>query len=621
MPKRSKKSNQGCCLVSLILWPFQLLESLINSLFGTSTIVKSRPSQRKRRTTLSSNAKGGSDRFVDVVPSKRFSPTSLGVTITYESGQTNFVKQAQKLRNKEGGVANHVPFKCYWPTYGDMNASQQKWYFYWRAQARQGNFLATDLSYIFVYVYETLNLVEVPDPIHAANRLRILWHAYRKTYPNLDRYLPEWGGDLLAVKAGGAYALEWWESLLEVDGLKIPDPIVNTIVEKALRTNGLDQLPYKIWALLSDYQPKNKFYQRYNSDHMIDLAYEKAIKVANEFYKNNKNKSLIDQFVSDRTHNYEKRVFASALIGFLYPNVARLSSGRDYAGSARLAKNITSIMKYAENILRKQMKFSAKLSGVEVSAALAKQLDIAFQPVEPEPKQPEPVHIILDQERVTTLHQESRIVSEMLATNQENVEKEMLTDLEEVRSLWQVLNNLERLILAGLLNKEQGTLLQIEQSYKLETDKTASILDAINQKALPILGDKLVYQVKSSVSLAEDFIDELDVIVRETPPSREVSSIDDVDPNLDPWMQFFDKLEPVEVELTKILGHSGQLEETELNSLAREHNAMGNAVMDSLNEKAQEHLNHLPFYPEGGYWLVEEDDLPTLRQHLGIEVN
>jgi hypothetical protein len=48
---------------------------------------------------------------------------------------------------------------------------------------------------------------------------------------------------------------------------------------------------------------------------------------------------------------------------------------------------------------------------------------------------------------------------------------------------------------------------------------------------------------------------------------------------------------------------------------------MGNAVIDALNEKGQESLDHLPFYPEDEHWLVEEDDLPVLQQHLGIEVN
>lgn len=52
------------------------------------------------------------------------------------------------------------------------------------------NTLSSDLSYIFVHVYEILNLVETPDPIQAAERIRILWLAYREKYPNLDRYLP-----------------------------------------------------------------------------------------------------------------------------------------------------------------------------------------------------------------------------------------------------------------------------------------------------------------------------------------------------------------------------------------------------------------------------------------------
>ena len=50
-------------------------------------------------------------------------------------------------------------------------------------------------------------------------------------------------------------------------------------------------------------------------------------------------------------------------------------------------------MKYAENILRKQLKFSAKLSGVELPVKLAKELDIAFIPVVPEP---EPIHLTID---------------------------------------------------------------------------------------------------------------------------------------------------------------------------------------------------------------------------------
>ena len=90
--------------------------------------------------------------------------------------------------------ANPAPFMHYWPTFSDMSPEQQRWYFYWRAQYRHGSSLPTDLSYLFVYTYELINLVEVADPMAAAGQLWVLWNKYRGQYPKLDHYLPDWGG-------------------------------------------------------------------------------------------------------------------------------------------------------------------------------------------------------------------------------------------------------------------------------------------------------------------------------------------------------------------------------------------------------------------------------------------
>ena len=622
MPKRRRKSNRGCCLVSLVLWPFQLLESLVNSLSSPNVTSRPQATQRKKIAPANTSKTTSTDRFVDVTPAGRQSYTpSIGVTITYENRGTSFVKEAQKFRNKEEKIAAHVPFKCYWPTYRDMDGWQQQWYFYWRSQARQNTFHPTDLSYIFVHVYEILNLIETPDPIQASERIRTLWLTYRGKYPNLDRYLPDWGGDLLAVKVGGAQALAWWESILSVDGVNVPDPIVNIIVEKAIRTNGVDALPYKIWSLLSDYQPRNKFYQKYNTNHFVDLSYEKAIKVANAHYLKTTGKSVIDQFVSERVLNYEKPVFASALIGFSHPASARLATGRDYAGSTRLANNITSIMKYAENILRKQLKFSAKLSGIELPADLAGQLDLAFQQEKTQPRKPQPIKITIDHERVASLHEESRVVSEMLATEQAGSEKELLTDLEETRILWKSLQISERKVLTGLLAKEWNALAQIAASLGMELEQVLALLESINKKSQSMLGDKMVYQTEDAILLAEDFADELEVVIKELPVDQEIASPTGMEESFNPWVQFFDALDPVEVEVTKLLGADGQLEEADLDVIARAHHAMANAVMDSLNEKAQVHIGQLPFYPDGTSWMVEEEYLPLLRGHLGLEVN
>jgi hypothetical protein len=213
------------------------------------------------------------------------------------------------------------------------------------------------------------------------------------------------------------------------------------------------------------------------------------------------------------------------------------------------------------------------------------------------------------------------MVSEMLATEQVDAEKELLTDLEETRILWKSLQFSERKVLAGLLAKEWNTFEQIKTALGMEAEQVSMLLESINKKSLSVLGDKMVYQTADTIQLAEDFTDELEVVVTETPPDQDDISADGMAEPFNPWVQFFDALDPVEVEITKLLGTGGQLEETELDVIARTHNAMGNAVMDSLNEKAQVHIGQLPFYLDGITWFVEEEYLPLLRGHLGLEVN
>ena len=133
MPKRSRNTNQGCCLVSLFTWPFRLLEYLINVLSGQTTV---RTPTVKRQTIQRNGqplAQSKTERFVEVSPvrSNNTHQSSVSVSISYESGQTIFLKDAQKVKNKEGDVADPAPFMHYWPTYRDMNTSQQRWYFYW----------------------------------------------------------------------------------------------------------------------------------------------------------------------------------------------------------------------------------------------------------------------------------------------------------------------------------------------------------------------------------------------------------------------------------------------------------------------------------------------------------
>ena len=70
---------------------------------------------------------------------------------------SKFIKDMAKFENKVGKEAPFIPFMQYWPSYDSMTKQQKDWYFYWRSQVRKGIYLNTDLSYIFVHVYELLS--------------------------------------------------------------------------------------------------------------------------------------------------------------------------------------------------------------------------------------------------------------------------------------------------------------------------------------------------------------------------------------------------------------------------------------------------------------------------------
>src|SRR5690606_27634976 len=85
--------------------------------------------------------------------------SSVEVRLSLSTPSGRFVEQAKKFVNTTERQANPTPFMQYWPTYEAMNSAQRKWYFYWRSQVRHDNYLPTDLSYIFLHVYEVIHLV------------------------------------------------------------------------------------------------------------------------------------------------------------------------------------------------------------------------------------------------------------------------------------------------------------------------------------------------------------------------------------------------------------------------------------------------------------------------------
>lgn len=92
-----------------------------------------------------------------------------------------------------------VPFYSYMPQYIQMTPEQKRYYFYWRDEVRRGRYIKVDYSYIYLYVYEILNL---PEKISSSEGIKLLcsvWRAYRGELPMLDNKFSLWVQDYCLI--------------------------------------------------------------------------------------------------------------------------------------------------------------------------------------------------------------------------------------------------------------------------------------------------------------------------------------------------------------------------------------------------------------------------------------
>ena len=552
--------------------------------------------------------------FVQVDAGREVNTPRITLTYSIETSASRFIKDAQKYHKLEGKFVESVAFMQYWPTFQSFTEKQKKWYFYWRSEIRRGRYIKTDLSYIFVYIYELLCLVEISDPVKAATQIKTIWREYRPLYKELDRYLPDWGGDLMVAKVGIAQGTAWWWELVTKDGFTPPTIVINAIIQKAVDAGKLDDLPYTIWTMLNLYHPQNKFYQRYNQNGVIDREYLKAIYAVNEYLLSTKaHKGLLEKYVPPKLYPQTKQAFTSAIVPDSYPKQISFGEAHNYASSSRLGNLLAAITKYTENILRKQNHFAARLSGFELEEKLQQVLDATFTRPE-EKKIVEPVRITLDTKRVEALKQESELVSNLL---EPEVVKTLYSDIAQVRTLWEKLDIRARWLLLAIYERKVRDASLVTADVIGSQISPFVLIDRINNISLPLLGDRIIsMENHKQIMIADDFVDEMELIAKEnplesislssaTPPTEEAE---------DPWERFLLQLSANESELLSLLVSAGSLEEDKIDEFARLRGQMGNLLIDSLNEKAIEQLGRTPFYPEDNKWFIEEEDLKVLRE-------
>lgn len=105
---------------------------------------------------------------------------------------SNFRKNAEMVLGLSASEAPFVPFFSFMPQYHQLNASQLRYYLYWRASFISGQPLKADFCYLMLFICEIINLPDVIAPQKGADLLAEIWLTYRRSYSKLDKYLSEW---------------------------------------------------------------------------------------------------------------------------------------------------------------------------------------------------------------------------------------------------------------------------------------------------------------------------------------------------------------------------------------------------------------------------------------------
>lgn len=288
-------------------------------------------------------------------------PSKPEETFRYISPERSFVEEAKAYADRQETAVPFVPFMSYWPTYRHMNDAQLAWYFYWRSEVRQDRFPDTDLSYIFVYIYELINGIGWEEPGKGYRELDKLGAVYGSRYAQLNRYLGEWTFDFTL-----AHSLDVpLTGLVDRFNGRVPEELLDTLLQR-----GLQELPspvgFNLLLSLSDYDLRSsKFYQG-GGKADLEFYLPRVVALVDSYLQKSCGAKLIEHFAPGEAEVRRRHLFRSAVYdAALYGTVASVCAVPIH-NHAPLRKYMTHLFKFTENKLREHRQFKGRLREIEL---------------------------------------------------------------------------------------------------------------------------------------------------------------------------------------------------------------------------------------------------------------
>ena len=206
-----------------------------------------------------------------------------------------FIKDMQKYKDKAGNEVPFVPFMQYWPTYDSMDRHQKAWYFYWRNEVRNNRYPDTDLSYIFVHIYELLSGCGWNTADDGYAQLMKLWQSYSDRFPKLDSYLYDWTYDFALL-----HNLDYLAP--EKADIHVPSQLAlrDLLIDKHSENKPL-KLPFALIDALCDYSIIGSKFYKDGNQLLMHEAIPRVVALADAALLKKKGKGILAAYGPNRT--------------------------------------------------------------------------------------------------------------------------------------------------------------------------------------------------------------------------------------------------------------------------------------------------------------------------------
>ncbi|WIV17544.1 TerB N-terminal domain-containing protein [Paenibacillus polygoni] len=332
--------------------------------------------------------------------------------------EQTFVKQAREFESVVCSEAPFVSYRAYWPTYEQMSSAQKRWYFYWRKEVKQGRYPDTDLSYLFLYIYELIHGVGWSAPEEGLALLDEVWFGYGEREKKIDMYMREWIFDFCLV-----HGLEMpYKELMEKIPRKLSDELKEREWMRRFTSDPLD-LSWDMLMMLIDYNAEqSSFFKEQGRKEMKTYA-PKVIALVDRYWLKKHGLRLIHRFWPEEVTS-KRILFRSAV--YDHDFYGKHAEVRVFPISEHppLRAYLTQLVRFTENKLRELMGVKGRLRGVklesEVEELVTRYLRREIKEREVQAAKKARPAVKINTKKLRRLQQESEEVRDMLTIDDNN---------------------------------------------------------------------------------------------------------------------------------------------------------------------------------------------------------